>query len=293
MWQHATTTRGKNARLFFVVLRFMRGLLGVCTLAMMFQSLLLMTTPMMVRKLVQCISGEDSPEIGYATAGLLTIVTALCAVIQQYSWHMSSRCAMQVWLALTGLIFEKPARLSSGARSDITEGQLVSLMSQDSQQVLNFMSFYSLVVSAPVYIIVSSIALAFLMGWPFLIGFAVVFVSTAACDRIASKQKTLYMKKMMMADGRNSCLNESFQGIRTVKLNAWETVMESRVQKARNKEVGVVGSIHTMTAIHLALSNGLPQLGIVGSFIAYVLNGGELDAALIFACVAFFQFLVM
>lgn len=292
MWEAEIQKKGDKASLSTTIGWFMSRRLAFCAGAMVLQASMMMTMPVLLRSIIRSSQGLEKPVIGYAMAVIIALVSAVAAVIQQLSWHMCCRCAMQVWLALSGLIFEKPAKLSSGNRSNITEGELISMMSQDAQQILQFMSFFSLLVSAPVFILIPSLILPFQLGWACIPAFVIIMTTSTLVERISNVQKTLYFKKMKAADNRNSRLNESFQGIRTVKLNAWESVMAERIQKERTSEIVVLRKIHYLTGLSQAISFGLPISAIVVTFVLYAYDDGDMDAAKIFMCAGLFAFLM-
>merc|ERR1719160_2272182 len=113
----------------------------------------------MIGVIVAVIQGDESVEKGLLMCPCIFVANFMTSILQQHAWHACARSSRQTWAALTSLIFEKPAFLNSDDRSDITEGELVSMMSTDAAQVLNLMQFFAIFASCPVYIIGTSIFL--------------------------------------------------------------------------------------------------------------------------------------
>jgi ATP-binding cassette subfamily C (CFTR/MRP) protein 1 len=293
LWEEEKSRRGSRASLFLVCFKFVRSTLVLCFVIMNMQSLLMMSGAVLTYFLMRAIEGEQPPQTGFAMCALMMLSTGVAGIMQQSSWHISSRAARQLWLALSGLIFEKPALLSSGNRGDLKEGDLVNLMSVDSTQVLNFMQFFAMFSTAPIYVFVPSVVLLVVLGWPFLAGFVVLLGSSFYADRIAKKVKHYQSLKLQAADKRISKLNEAFQGIRTVKLNAWEPLMEARVETERDEEMGLLFWFHVWQSFQQSLGVLTPTLAVLITFILHAQNGGTMDPAIIFACLGLFEFLAL
>jgi len=285
--------KGPAASLSLVCLKMMGRALCTCLVIMNLQALLLMSGPLMVGQLVKAIQGTAPPSVGFLMCFLLTATTASASILQQGSWHICSRSARQCWLALSGLIFEKPARLSSMSRSDLTEGELVNMMAVDAQQVLQFMQFFAIFASAPSYILVPTIIIPIFIGWPYIMGLIVFAATSFVSDRVAVKVKTFQGLKLKAADKRNARLNESFQGIRTVKLNGWESLMEQRVEEERKEELIALRKFHILQSAQQAISFGMPTIGVVLTFIIYGAVGSEFEPSDVFLCVGLFEFLTL
>eukprot|EP00931_Biecheleriopsis_adriatica_P089753 TRINITY_DN63837_c0_g1_i1.p1 TRINITY_DN63837_c0_g1~~TRINITY_DN63837_c0_g1_i1.p1 ORF type:complete len:1348 (-),score=274.07 TRINITY_DN63837_c0_g1_i1:64-3729(-) len=230
---------------------------------------------------------------GFLACGLIGLVSMIASILQQVSWHMCSRSARQVWLAASAMIFKKPAMLSSGARSDITDGELVNMMTVDAVAVLNFMQFFAIFATAPMFILVPSVVVFYLLGWPFIVGFVIFCLTSILCDLMARRVQKLQRFKLMFADKRNTRLNESFQGIRTVKLNAWEDLVEQRVEKERRQELGHLKDFQIWQSLQQSFGFGMPTLATVSTFMLWAHAGGDLDPAVVMMSVSLLEFLGM
>jgi len=293
LWEQEVKTKGANASLAVACAKLMGNTLLLCFAIMSCQALLLMSGPLLVGELIKAIQGQASVGVGLLMCALLTLSTAAASILQQGSWHMCSRSARQCWLALSGLIFEKPALLSSAGRSDLTEGEIVNNMAVDAQQVLQFMQFFAVFASAPMYLLVPTVIIPVFLGWPYFVGLSISAATSVACDRIAIKVKDAQAKKLVAADKRNACLNECFQGIRTVKLNGWESLMEERIEKERDAEMVALRRFHVWQSVQQAVGFGMPTVAVVVTFMLHAAQGGSFDAATVFICVGLYEFLTL
>ena len=77
-------------------------------------------------------------------------------------------------------------------------------------------------------------------------------------------------KKNQVSDKRNVKLNEAISGMRTVKLYAWEHVIERNVEKIRSQEEEHLKGIAWYDAILSFITMSIPQLCIAATLMLYV-----------------------
>ena len=211
-------------------------------------------------------------------------------MIQQNSWHLTTMRSMEAWIALTSLVFKKPATLSRYSLSQYTEGKLTNLISADALaflEVSQFLFFWALV---PCIFTFSLLSLVMLIGWPFLIGCCILMVNSWTISKIGEVIKNTQIQKNKLADLRVSRINEALQGARTVKLYGWEEVMQRRVGAEREKELACLKRMAMCRMFQQFLSYGVPTLVTVPVFILFERVHGDLPPATIFTAVALFEF---
>ena len=86
-------------------------------------------------------------------------------------------------------------------------------------------------------------------------------------------------QKNAVSDRRNIKLNEALQGMRTVKLYAWESLIEGKVAEVRKKEESFMKSIAWMNALLSFLVMALPQLAVCFTLVLYVQVHGTISGA--------------
>ena len=99
------------------------------------------------------------------------------------------------------------------------------------------------------------------------------------------------VKKFGAADKRSLVINECLQGVRTVKLNAWEEVVARRAAAARAAELASLRRIARLRAAQQFLGQGVPTLATVPVFILYRHLNNSLRPSTVFAAVGMFEFL--
>lgn len=292
LWATELAQKGSKASLLrVVVLQMLRRSMVIAVVLMNITALALLANPIFSKVLIQSVQGNEPAWKGGISVALISVFTAVALLLQQRAAFIGARAARQSWLALTGLIFEKPARLSSGARSDITEGELITLMSQDAQSLMRMLGYFPMLCTAPLFILVPSIVAPFVIGWPYFVGLSMFLASSFLGHKISKMTMSSYMAKMAAANKRTMCLNEAFQGIRTVKLNAWEPVMERRVATERELELKSARRVMIVMNLQMVVSVALPTFGTVATFLLYAWQNEDLDASEIFVALGLMEFL--
>jgi len=254
-------------------------------------SMLAMSVVQEIAELANNPSDSSSALTGYVSSISIALCQLFAGLCFQCSWHVTSSVARRFWCALSAMIFEKPALLSSSARASISEGDLVNMIQQDAQQTVALLQFIVPTTIWPAFLIVSSGLLFYYLGWPFIVGFVMCIVAAFLCERVADYTSKYMRLRYFWADRRTKTLNETLQGIKTVKFAAWEEELAKRIDEIRNKELNVIWWLQFWQNASNCLSYGVPLLGLVATFLIYEATGGKLEAGKTFACVGLFEIL--
>ena len=180
-------------------------------------------------------------------------------------------------------------RLSSTGRRDLTAGEMVNLMSVDSQKCFDLLLYLNLIWSGPFQIVVSLVYLYLLMGWSILAGFAVLVFMLPINIFVSSKEKHFQSKKMTHKDSRSKLMNEILNGIKILKLFAWEESFYSKVQEYRNSELKELKKVYYLYANYQFSLSLAPFVVSCATFVLYVFLGNELTAEKAFVAISLFN----
>jgi ABC-type multidrug transport system fused ATPase/permease subunit len=264
----------------------------ICTITFMFFAAICnMINAFLLGYVVQAVEREIPLWHGYAATACIVLASCGFLLSFQQGWHNQGRVSRNLWSGLTTVIFEKPALLSSAQRAMNSEGEVINLMSVDCQTVFEVSYFFALLSMTPFMIVIACVILVVLLGESFFVGFAILCVNTYIVDTIGKRIRTLQREKNAFSDERSLLLNESLQGIRTVKLYAWEAVVQARVFATRKKEIKKLELVSIYRAVQFFMSFGVPTVAQVATFIIYERAGNALDAGVVFRAVALFELL--
>nr|CAD7428323.1 unnamed protein product [Timema monikensis] len=141
---------------------------------------------------------------------------------------------------MSTLCLFKALSMSNSARKESTVGEIVNLMSVDANRILEAVPNLNILWSAPMLIALSLYFLWEIMGPSVLAGLAVMVVLIPINGFIANKVKNLQIQQMKTKDQRIKLMNEVLNGIKVLKMYAWEPSFEKIIESKREKEVKVL-----------------------------------------------------
>ncbi|KAM6504240.1 ATP-binding cassette transporter YOR1 [Amanita muscaria] len=190
-------------------------------------------------------------------------------------------------------IYSHSLRLTSRARSTLTNGKLVNHISTDVSRIDFCAGFFHIAWAAPIQLIFCLILLLINLGPSALAGFALFFVASPPLMMVMKHLFALRRKSMEWTDKRAKLLQELLGGIKVIKLFAWEVPFLQRIFDYRRKEMKYIRSILLITSASNAVAISMPTLAAVFAFITYSATGHQLSPAEIFTSLALFNMLKM
>ncbi|XP_051876833.1 multidrug resistance-associated protein 1 isoform X2 [Pristis pectinata] len=256
--------------------------------------LLMFASPEILKLLLQFVNNDKAPAWqGYFYAFLLF----LCAFIQTLFLHQYFQICfvtgMRLKTAIIGAVYRKALVISNAARKTSTVGEIVNLMSVDAQKFMDLITYLNMVWSAPLQVILAMYFLWQNLGPSVLAGVAVMILLVPINSVIAMKTKDFQVTQMKEKDNRIKLMNEILNGIRVIKLYAWELAFKEKVLDIREKELKVLKSAAYLSAVSTFTWVCAPFLVALSTFAVYVLIDEEnvLDAQKAFVSLALFNIL--
>lgn len=192
------------------------------------------------RLLIAFIEGEEEMWKGYFYSVLLLLTAILQTLILSQYFHRMFLVGLRIRTALIAAIYRKALRMSNAARKESTLGEIVNLMSVDAQRFMDLTAYINMIWSAPLQIALALYFLWEILGPAVLAGLAVMIILIPVNGLIANKVKTLQIRQMKSKDERVKLMNEVLNGIKVLKLYAWEPSFEQQILKIRIKEIQVL-----------------------------------------------------
>eukprot|EP00301_Raphidiophrys_heterophryoidea_P005802 c12398_g2_i1.p1 GENE.c12398_g2_i1~~c12398_g2_i1.p1 ORF type:complete len:326 (-),score=62.72 c12398_g2_i1:471-1448(-) len=174
--------------------------------------------PLMSGGVVKAVSHDLPDPLAYALIPGVCVMSFLGIFCTQLAFLSQGRAAVAAWGGLTTLVVEHPSRMTLAERGRFSEGEILNLASTDCQVVMDvlvFSAFYSVM---PLQTVLCVIILFILLGPSFCVGLGMICINIFCGEKLAAYIKKRQVLKNKASDSRNMLLNESFQGIRTVKL---------------------------------------------------------------------------
>ncbi|XP_045534711.1 multidrug resistance-associated protein 1 isoform X2 [Papilio machaon] len=259
----------------------------------LFNDTLMFLSPQLLKVLIEFVKGDEPVWKGYVYAvGLLACATVQTMLLAHYFTRMYF-VGMRIRTALTSAIYRKSLRMSNAARKESTVGEIVNLMSVDAQRFLELTAYLNMIWSAPLQIALALYFLWGILGPSVLAGLAVMIVLIPVNGLIANRVKTLQIKQMKYKDERVKLMNEVLNGIKVLKMYAWEPSFEDQIHKIRNKEMIVLKQTAYLNSATSFIWSCAPFLVSLMSFGCFVLvNETEvLDSERAFVALSLFNIL--
>ncbi|XP_046853052.1 multidrug resistance-associated protein 1-like isoform X2 [Xenia sp. Carnegie-2017] len=259
------------------------------------QDVCVFTQPQLLRLIIEYVEDKNAEKkeswSGYILALSMFIVAVIQVLCVQHSFQMTFTAGMRIRTAVIGAIYRKALALSNSSRNLSTSGELVNLMSVDCQTLLNVASNFSIIWSSPLQIIVGLFFLFRTLGVSVLSGLAVMIL-LIPMNMVSGKLVQKFQKKRMSyKDSRVKMMNDVLNGIKVLKLYAWEKSFIEKVLNIRKLELK---QLKLGKFVWSALSFTYlcaPFAVSVVTFATYILLGNTLTASKAFVSLALFNIL--
>ncbi|KAF5382133.1 hypothetical protein D9615_004305 [Tricholomella constricta] len=277
------------------------------------------TSPLLVKAIINFATdsyvghklGTTVPPIGKGIGfafGLiaLQVIASLCT---HHFFYRATSTGVLLRGGLITAIYTRSLKLTSRARSTLTNGKLVNHISTDVSRIdfcagfFHMACIYSLrsVVSssslgqqawtAPIQMVICLILLILNLGPSAIAGFAFFILATPVQTVVMKRLFTLRMKSMLWTDKRAKLLQELLGGMKVIKFFAWEIPFLARIFDYRKREMAYIRSLLLIRAANNAVAMSMPVLASVIAFVTYSATGHALEPGIIFSSLTLFTLL--
>ncbi|TNN71772.1 Canalicular multispecific organic anion transporter 1 [Liparis tanakae] len=143
-------------------------------------------------------------------------------------------------------------------------------MSADAQRFNDVTNFIHLLWSCPLQIVLSIVFLWFELGPSVLAGLAVMVLLGPINGLLATKARTIQIENMKFKDKRLKIMNEILNGIKILKLYAWEPSFQAQVEGIRGDELVVMRKFAYLTSVSTFIFSCAPALVSLATFAVFV-----------------------
>nr|XP_056705308.1 ATP-binding cassette sub-family C member 2 [Euleptes europaea] len=283
----------KHWLLVAVMQTFAGNLLKSVALKVM-HDLLTFVSPQLLKLMITFVSDPEAYIWhGYLYALLLFLTALVQSICLQQYFQLCFRLGMSVRTSLMTAIYKKALTVSNTTRKESTIGETVNLMSADAQRFMDFTNFMHQLWSSPLQI---ALSIAFLwgeLGPSMLAGIGVMLLLLPINAVMVTKARAIQMKNMTNKDERMKIMNEVLNGIKILKLFAWEPSFEKRIGWIRAQELKGLLNFSYLQSISIFLFTCAPVLVSVTTFAVYVMvdENHVLDAQKAFTSISLFNIL--
>ncbi|KAM7408746.1 hypothetical protein PAMA_002464 [Pampus argenteus] len=207
---------------------------------------------------------------GYVYAVLLLVVAILQSLFLQQYFQRCFVLGMKVRTAIMAAVYKKALVVSNDTRKESTVGETVNLMSADAQRFNDVTNFIHLLWSCPLQIGLSIVFLWLELGPSVLAGLAVMVLMVPINGLLATKARKIQIENMKFKDKRLKIMNEILNGIKILKLYAWEPSFQAQVEDIRGQELKVMRKFAYLTSVSTFIFSCAPALVSLATFAVFV-----------------------
>ncbi|KAK5854000.1 hypothetical protein PBY51_015104 [Eleginops maclovinus] len=260
-----------NSWLISTIYKTFKGLLLESAFFKLLQDLLAFASPQLLKLMISFTQDKSRYTWeGYLYAVLLLLVALLQSLFLQQYFQRCFVLGMKVRTAIIAAVYKKALVVSNDTRKESTVGETVNLMSADAQRFNDVTNFIHLLWSCPIQILLSIFFLWIELGPSVLAGLAVMVLMGPINGLIATKARKLQIKCMKFKDKRLKIMNEILNGIKILKLYAWEASFQTQVEDIREQELKVMKKFAYLSSIAVFVFSTAPALVSLATFAVFV-----------------------
>ena len=274
LWQaecEEASAQGREPRLATAIRRFvLPGLAIAAAWKLLWLVSAVTSNAVILRSLIQFLEdGETDLGLGLGLAAAFVGSELSKSLAVNQHWVNSARVGLRLRGAARLLMYRKALRLG-GAGSAV--GSTVNLISQDAQRFYESCVYGVFLVSAPVATLVVLGAMWAILGPTVLAGFCIMFIVLIIGVNIGKFNGRVRRETVRITDQRVKLMTELLNGIKLVKLYAWEAAFADKVQGVRSAETTSLRRAAFGLAGSMVVAFATPVLVISATFFAYVLS---------------------
>eukprot|EP01064_Diplonema_japonicum_P002510 TRINITY_DN1159_c0_g4_i4.p1 TRINITY_DN1159_c0_g4~~TRINITY_DN1159_c0_g4_i4.p1 ORF type:complete len:1284 (+),score=386.26 TRINITY_DN1159_c0_g4_i4:69-3920(+) len=244
--------------------------------------------PLLLKFLIEAATDDKEDRVGEATIYL----GALCAALiiegltsTKGRMSFAGRFATGTNIIVASLVHSKSLRLTGGSATTKER----ALIGNDMMRIYENTKILSQFPSSVASIIGGAIIILYTVKLPGLAGLGMlclVLLANQLMARVAAKAEK---STLNAADHRILLMTRIIEGIKAIKLSAWEVPFTDAVFKARSEEIDAIKEFRLFSMSAVQVGRSAPTLASCITFAVMYASGQELVVSDIFAAFSVFQ----
>ncbi|XP_060068351.1 multidrug resistance-associated protein 1-like [Ylistrum balloti] len=230
---------------------------------------------------------------GYVlTAGFFLTVLMQSFLFHQV-FHKSTTLGLRVRAVLISAVYKKALTMSSASRKESTVGEIVNLMSVDTERIVSTLQYLWGIWSSPLQMAVALYFLYETTGPSMFAGFGSLILMFPANGYLMYKLQKLQEEQMKLKDDRIKVVTEVLNGIKILKLYAWEMSFKEKIAAVRKLELAVIWKAGIYNCGFMFSWTIAPYLVSLATFVTFIYASKDhfLDPQTAFVAISLFNIL--
>ncbi|KAF6030470.1 ABCC1 [Bugula neritina] len=263
---------GKRPSLMKCLAKVFLPSMMICALLKLVQDLAIFINPIILRLILKFVKDSSQPSWrGYVYGCLMFLVSLLQLASLGHYFQHANTIGMRLRATICASVYNKALKLSPTARKESTVGEIVNLMSVDAQRFMDIMTYLNIIWSGPFQIIVALVFLWRILGPSVLVGMSFMGILVPLNAFIGKQLKKLQVEQMKEKDKRIKLMSEVLNGIKVLKLYAWEQSYSDIISGIRQKELVMLRRMGFLNAATTLIFQIAPFFVACSTFLVYTL----------------------
>ncbi|KAL0219859.1 hypothetical protein P9112_005512 [Eukaryota sp. TZLM1-RC] len=229
---------------------------------------------------------EDSSLRTQTTLAIILISSILLNGFLNTSFVLNShRLSLDVRSSLTNSVYNKILQLSNAGLSLLGAGRITNVVSQDVESLYFAVQSIFFLITGPFRLLLSIGLLLFFAGTSLLFGLIIPLFSFPLLMITAKKMMKFRRQALMSADKRVKLTTEIINGIKSVKMGAYEDSMRTRVEEKRDEELKAMKGLAILRGVLFSILFTQPVLMTIIILFVQVNSGQDLVASTTFTTI--------
>lgn len=216
---------------------------------------------------------------------LLLILPILSAILRNHSWFAMHKAELTISQVVRFAVMCKLVRLPTAVQRRIDGGNVTTLAVSDALRMGHFFQIQEALL-LPLAVCGSAILLIIFLGWPALIGLALLGLSIPLSNRLVERLIAVSERLRETNRVRMRLLGEVFGALRAVKLGKLEAYFSKRVAEARQAQGPALRDRARIFAIYKTINGSVPFLAASLAISVLALTLHNVSIANVFAAIA-------
>jgi len=247
--------------------------------------------PLLLGSIIDVVADPNSTDgEGYALAGVFAAVILLEGTIQaMVKQLLSCRMGVRFFTWMSSLLHDKVTTVSASAVAE-SGLQESTLLGSDVTRMVEEWRWLCLFPYVIVALIGGVTVLAVTLGTASLVGLGLMLLVVLINLKLSSLTQKIEEKDFAVGDERVSTLREVLDGIKAIKMMAWEVPFSELLFSSRKKEANYVRQFRSLQVTSVNIGRASPILASCFSILALALTDpANLTARTIFVSITAFQ----
>ncbi|KAJ3027782.1 UNVERIFIED_CONTAM: hypothetical protein HDU68_003121, partial [Siphonaria sp. JEL0065] len=261
---------------------------------MFFYAVLQLVSSVVMLYLIRWIQGiaitDANVDWAYGYGLVVALFLAQLGGTLSFNWHseLTTKTGFRMRTSLIQAIYRKAFRISNEARKEFPVGKITNLTATDTNRIDTSLQWCHYIWMAPFQILAAVGLLLWILGPSALAGAAVMAIYIPFQFRIIRVLSGFRKSANKFMDKRVKLIQEALLGIRVVKIYAWEESFKKVISDARAEELKHIRGFLFSRSIVNGVTQVVPTLCMLISFVCYTLLGNTLNPAIVFASLQLF-----